>query len=132
MDTHVQASDAARALLASLRQRHGAILIYQSHGCCEGSMPMCFAPGEMALNSQDLVLGEIDGTPFWASRAQFEYLRTMRITLDLEPGNAGTFSLEDGSGQHFVVRLQLVDGTPFEPYCATRETGALGAAGAPS
>jgi uncharacterized protein (DUF779 family) len=120
MEPHVQATDAARALLASLRARHGEILIYQSHGCCEGSLPMCFAPGEMALNSEDLVLGRIDGTPFWASKAQFDYLKTMQITLDLEPGNAGTFSLEDGSGQHFVVRLRLVDGTPFEPYCEMR------------
>jgi uncharacterized protein len=107
MIERVVASDAARALIAGLRERHGAIFFYQSHGCCEGSTPMCFAPGEMMLTSDDLLLGRIDGVPFHASRAQCEYLQGMELTLDLAPGAGGTFSLEDGSGQHFVARLRL-------------------------
>ena len=38
----VQTTEAARALVEALRARHGAILFYQSHGCCAGSAPMCF------------------------------------------------------------------------------------------
>ncbi len=68
---------------------------------------MCFAPGEMPLTADDVRLGEIDGVPFHASRMQAEYLANLEITLDVEPGNSGTFSLEDGSGQRFVVRLRL-------------------------
>jgi uncharacterized protein (DUF779 family) len=68
---------------------------------------MCFAPGEMPLTADDVQLGHIDGVPFHASRMQAEYLANLEITLDVEPGNSGTFSLEDGSGQRFVVRLRL-------------------------
>lgn len=107
MIERVVASAAARALIARLRAQHGAIFFYQSHGCCEGSTPMCFAPGEMTLGSDDMQLGQIDGVPFHASRAQCDYLLGLQLTLDLAPGNAGTFSLEDGSGQHFVARLRL-------------------------
>lgn len=107
MIERVVASDAARALIARLRAEHGAIYFYQSHGCCEGSTPMCFAPGEMPLGADDLRLGQIDGVPFYASRAQCDYLAGLQLTLDLAPGNAGTFSLEDGSGQRFTLRMRL-------------------------
>jgi uncharacterized protein len=107
MIERVVATEAARALIARLCAEHGAIFFYQSHGCCEGSMPMCFAPGEMPLGSDDLRLGQIDGVPFYASRAQCDYLAGLQLSLDLAPGNAGTFSLEDGSGQHFIVRMRL-------------------------
>ena len=103
----VVATEAAAALVEALRAEHGAVFFYQSHGCCEGSTPMCFAPGEMVLNSEDLQLGQVRGVPFYASRAQCEYLDGMQLTLDVVPGHQGTFSLEDGSGQNFVVRLRL-------------------------
>ena len=103
----VKATPAARQLIEQLRQRFGAIGFYQSHGCCDGSGPMCFAPGEMPLSANDRVLGDIGGVPFHASLAQCEYLQGLELTLDLERGNAGNYSLEDGSGQHFVLRQRL-------------------------
>jgi uncharacterized protein (DUF779 family) len=107
MIPRVIATPAARELVDRLRTAHGSIVFYQSHGCCEGSTPMCFAPGEMPLTADDRQLGDIDGVPFHASRAQCEYLGGTQITLDVAPGDAGTFSLEDGTGRHFVVRLRL-------------------------
>ena len=103
----VQATPAALVLIERLRAEHGAIYFYQSHGCCEGSAPMCFAPGEMPLSADDRVLGDIGGVLFHASRAQCDYLQGLALTLDLEPGEAGTFSLEDGSAQHFVLHMRL-------------------------
>lgn len=107
MIERVVATPAARALIERLRAEHGDIHFYQSHGCCEGSTPMCFVRGDMPLTADDLQLGQVDGVPFHVSRGQFEYLAGLELTLDLAPGNAGTFSLEDGSGQHFVVTLRL-------------------------
>jgi len=103
----VRATPAARALIERLRAAHGAIYFYQSHGCCEGSTPMCFAPGDMPLTADDRLLGQIDGVPFHASAAQVDYLAGLEITVDVAPGNAGTFSLEDGSGEHFVASFRL-------------------------
>jgi uncharacterized protein (DUF779 family) len=107
MIERVVATDAALALIARLQREHGEVFFYQSHGCCEGSTPMCFAPGEMALNAGDRQLGQVGGAAFHASRAQCEYLSGTQLTLDVAPGNAGTFSLEDGCGEHFIVHSRL-------------------------
>ena len=103
----VQATDAARALIARLRAEHGALLFYQSHGCCAGSAPMCFAVHELKLNADDRLLGSVDGVPVYASVAQCDYLAGLQMTLDVAPGNSGSFGLEDGSGQHFVAQFRL-------------------------
>jgi uncharacterized protein len=107
MIPRVVATPAAQALIERLRAEHGAIYFYQSHGCCEGSTPMCFAPGEMPLTASDRLLGTIDGVPFHASQAQCDYLQGVQLTLDAVPGNNGTFSLEDGSGLRFVLAMRL-------------------------
>lgn len=107
MIERVIATPVAQALVGRLRAEHGEIHFYLSHGCCEGSTPMCFASGEMPLTPDDRVLGQVDGVPFHASSAQVDYLAGLELTLDLAPGDSGTFSLEDGCGQHFVVRLRL-------------------------
>ena len=103
----VVATPAALALIARLRAEHGTICFYQSHGCCEGSTPMCFRDGEMPLTSEDRVLGHVGGVPFHASRAQADYLSGLQLTLDVAAGDSGSFSLEDGTGQRFVAHLRL-------------------------
>ena len=103
----VQATQAAQALIEQLQRQHGALLFYQSHGCCAGSAPMCFAVHEMKLNADDRLLGEVCGVPVYASEAQCDYLAGLQMTLDVAPGNSGSFGLEDGSGQHFVARFRL-------------------------
>ncbi len=107
----VQATEAARALVGTLRAQHGAILFYQSHGCCAGSAPMCFAGRELSLGPGDRLLGRLDGAPdgvpVYASEAQCDYLDGLAMTLDVAPGDSGSFGLEDGSGQHFVAQFRL-------------------------
>ena len=103
----VLASEAAQALIAELRRQHGELLFYQSHGCCAGSAPMCFAVHELKLNGSDRQLGSVGGVPVYASAAQCDYLAGLQMTLDVAPGNSGSFGLEDGSGQHFVARFRL-------------------------
>ncbi|CAM4175102.1 DUF779 domain-containing protein [Roseateles saccharophilus] len=103
----VRASEAAQALIRQLQARHGELLFYQSHGCCAGSAPMCFAVHELKLNADDRRLGAVDGVPVYASLAQCDYLAGLQMTLDVAPGNSGSFGLEDGSGQHFVAHFRL-------------------------
>lgn len=103
----VLSTEAARALIEQLRGRHGELLFYQSHGCCAGSAPMCFAAHELKLNADDRQLGNVAGVPVYASAAQCDYLAGLEMTLDVAPGNSGSFGLEDGSGQHFVARFRL-------------------------
>lgn len=103
----VQATEAALALIGELKRRHGELLFYQSHGCCAGSAPMCFAVHELKLSAGDRRLGEVAEVPVYASEAQCDYLAGLQMTLDVAPGNSGSFGLEDGSGQHFVAHFRL-------------------------
>lgn len=103
----VQATPAAQALIHQLQRDHGALLFYQSHGCCAGSAPMCFAVHELKLNADDRRLGVVGEVPVYASQAQCDYLAGLQMTLDVAPGNSGSFGLEDGSGQHFVAQFRL-------------------------
>jgi len=103
----VRATGAARALVEALQHRHGELLFYQSHGCCAGSAPMCFTVRELRLNADDRRLGEVAGVPVYASRAQCDYLAGLEMTLDVAPGDSGSFGLEDGSGQHFTAHFRL-------------------------
>lgn len=105
--SRVEATPAAQALIDQLKREHGALLFYQSHGCCAGSAPMCFAVHELKLGADDRRLGEVAGVPVYASLAQCDYLAGLRMTLDVAPGNSGSFGLEDGSGRHFVARFRL-------------------------
>ena len=98
----------ALALLERLQAQHGAIFFYQSHGCCDGSTPMCFAPGEMQVGQGDLLYGHVgNGIPYWADRRQAEYLQGTQIVLDVGQGSLGTFSLEDAEGLHFKAKPRL-------------------------
>jgi uncharacterized protein (DUF779 family) len=105
--SRVQATDAAQALIAQLRQQHGELLFYQSHGCCAGSAPMCFTVHELKLSTDDRMLGDVGGVPVYASQSQCDYLAGLQMTLDVAPGNSGSFGLEDGSGQHFTAHFRL-------------------------
>ncbi len=103
----VIASEGALALLASLRQKHGALMFFQSGGCCDGSAPMCFAAGEFHVGPYDVYLGNLDGTPFYMGHSEFEYFRHAQVIIDVVDGTGDNFSLENGSGQCFLTRSRL-------------------------
>ncbi|HSI49369.1 MAG TPA: DUF779 domain-containing protein [Ideonella sp.] len=101
-------TEAALAMVARLQVQHGeGIFFYQAGGCCEGSHPMCCAPGDLTLNTGDVQLGQVGGVPFHVSRSQCEYLLGSQLTLDVLPGSQGSYSLEDPEGVHFVSLTRL-------------------------
>lgn len=116
----VTATAAAVALIGKLRERHGELMFHQSGGCCDGSSPMCYPRGEFLVGDNDVLLGEVDETPFYMSRPQFEYWKHTQLILDVVPGRGGMFSLEGPEGVRFLIRSRV-----FEE----DEIGALRAAG---
>ena len=42
----VAVTEEAADLLRRLSGRHGPSMFYQSDGCCDGSLPRCYAAGE--------------------------------------------------------------------------------------
>ncbi|WP_343733374.1 DUF779 domain-containing protein [Duganella sp.] len=103
----VTATPAALALLARLRKLYGPLMFFQSGGCCDGSAPMCFPAGEFDVSETDVYLGNLEGTPFYMGREQFEYWEHTQLIIDVVQGNGGMFSLDNGSGVRFLTRSRL-------------------------
>ena len=100
----LDATPAAFAELASLRVRHGPLMLVQSGGCCEGSSPLCLPRGELLVGPSDLLLGELDGTPFYVDADQYERWNRPVFQLDVADGGTDSFSLEAADGVHFLSR----------------------------
>lgn len=107
MVERVVATEATLALIEALRAKYGEFIFHQSGGCCDGSAPMCYPRDEFLTGDADIRLGEIGGTPFYMSRAQFEYWKHTHLIIDVVPGRGGMFSLEGPEGLRFLTRSRL-------------------------
>src|SRR5215471_2441992 len=105
--SRVTATQAALALIDTVRAKFGPVMFHQSGGCCDGSSPMCYPQGEFLLADHDRLLGEIGGAPFYISGPQFEYWQHTQLTIDVVPGRGGMFSLEGPEGVRFLTRSRL-------------------------
>lgn len=100
----IVATPAARTAIAALRADAGPVMFVQSAGCCGGTAPRCYPLGEFLVGEGDLLLGEVDGCPFYVDADHYRAWGRPRFVLDVEPGTPEGFSLVAGAGRHFVVR----------------------------
>jgi uncharacterized protein (DUF779 family) len=107
--TSVSATPAAREAIAALRATRGPVMFVQSGGCCDGSVPMCFPLGDFTVGDGDVLLGEIDGCPFYMDVRLHDALGRPRLVLDVAAGPPGGFSLAAGDGLHFVAHDHPTD-----------------------
>jgi uncharacterized protein (DUF779 family) len=106
----ITATPAARQALRRLRAvRGGPVMFVQSGGCCAGSAPMCLPSGEFLTGPGDVLLGEIDGCPFYIAANLDQALGHPRLILDVAPGQPEGFSLGAGPRQRFIT--QTADGS---------------------
>ena len=103
----VVATPEALNLIERLKTKHGALMFYQSGGCCDGSSPMCYPLGEFMVGDGDIQLGEIGDCPFYISSSQFDYWQHTQLIIDVVPGRGGIFSLEGPEGLCFLTRSRL-------------------------
>lgn len=106
----LSATSAARALIASLQHRHGPLMFHQAAAPWRDDPPLCFVRGDFPLVEQDVLLGEIDGTPFYVSHACHRRYGPTPVRLDALPGRAGVFSLERPTGLQFATIRQPAQG----------------------
>lgn len=97
------------AVVDQLRDRHGPLIFHQSGGCCDGSAPMCLAAGDLFLDDNDILLGEVHGCPFYMARDQYEYWKHTHITVDVVKGRGASFSLEIPLGVRFISKSRLLE-----------------------
>jgi uncharacterized protein (DUF779 family) len=129
----VTATDSARALITTLRAKHGDLMFHQSGGCCDGSAPMCYPKGEFIIGDYDRLLGYIGGAPFYISGPQFEYWKHTQLIIDVVPGRGGMFSLDGPEGLRFLTRSRLFTETEWANLAAIEnEAAPLGRAVLPS
>ena len=100
----VVATAAAQRAIRGLLRGRGPVMFVQSGGCCGGSAPMCFPAGEFLTGPADLLLGEVEGCPFYIDADLYEAWGRPALVLDTEPGFPEGFSLPAGDGTHFVIR----------------------------
>ncbi len=115
------ATAAAVDLLRRLVAMHGALMMHQSGGCCDGSAPMCYPDGEFVVGDLDVLVGVldlrlaagelptdlpggVDAVPVWISGPQFDVWRHTRLVIDAVPGRGSGFSLESPEGVRFLSR----------------------------
>ncbi len=103
----VVVTEAAEAVIETLREEHGPLMFHQSGGCCDGSSPMCYPDGDLMLDDSDIWLGRISGCDFYMSKDQFEYWKHTQLTVDVVPGRGSSFSLEIPMGIRFLIRSRL-------------------------
>ena len=108
MPARVAATDAAKKLIAEIRNDHPDILFHQSGGCCDGSSPMCYPAHDFRVGERDVKLGEIDGVPVYISESQFEAWKHTQLILDVVPGRGGMFSLDNGRERRFLTRSRVL------------------------
>jgi uncharacterized protein len=68
---------------------------------------MCYSYGEFAVGAADVLLGDVEGCPFYMGAAQFEYWQHTHLTLDVVAGRGSGFSLEAPGGVRFLIRSRL-------------------------
>ena len=94
-------------MLRKLEAQHGPLLFHQSGGCCDGSSPMCFPREEFRVGERDVLLGELEGTPFYIGGQQYEVWKHTQLLIDLVPGCGSGFSLEAPLGVRFLTRSRM-------------------------
>lgn len=107
MVQRVLVTEAAAELIRKLLKAHGPLLFHQSGGCCDGSAPMCFQKDDFRIGSNDVLLGEIEGCPFFMGGQQFEYWKHTQLIIDVVPGRGSGFSLEAPEGVRFLTRSRV-------------------------
>ncbi|MDX1903879.1 MAG: DUF779 domain-containing protein [Thermonemataceae bacterium] len=100
-------SPEAAIIIKQLKDENGELLFHQSGGCCDGSAPMCYPQNEFRIGDNDVLLGEIEGCPFYMSGFQYDYWKHTQLIIDITKGRGSSFSLEIPLGLRFVVKSRL-------------------------
>ena len=106
--TRVDATPLAINLINELKAGHGDLMFHQSGGCCDGSAPMCYVKGEFKVGNSDVLIGEIEGCPFYIGKEQFKAWENSFLTIDVVEGRGNGFSLEAPCGVRFLTRSRLL------------------------
>jgi uncharacterized protein (DUF779 family) len=108
--SRVSVTSKAKDLVRQLADEFGPLMFYQAGGCCEGTQPMCFKIGGYLPRSLDVLIGYIEGFPFWIDHSLYEYWQNAHFEFDIIDGiGTGGFSLEIPKGKTFKINYTLLN-----------------------
>ena|SRR5579859_5828921 len=99
----LRATPAATKLVRRLADKYGPLHIFQSGGCCDGSLPICLRAGDLSASPHDVLLGDVAGNPVYIDAEQHRRWGRPTITLDVAPGEPEGMSL-GLSQSHLISR----------------------------
>ena len=102
------ATEKAVEVIELLKAKHGNLLFQQSSGCCDGTVPMCFHADGHYISSQNVLIGEIAGVPYYIDKTQDAYLKHMQFIVDATEGMGASFSLESAEGFAFMMTSRVI------------------------
>lgn len=103
MVDRVVATPEALDLIEVLKKKHGPHLLF-IHACggCDHSSAYCYKEGEYMVATQDVLIGEIGGVPYYLDSSQHELFMRTKIVISVAKGDrSGDFSLEGTEGLAF-------------------------------
>jgi len=100
--TPFTATPQATAMVKQLVREHGPVAIFQSGGCCDGSLPLCLLADQLPPGPNDVQLGEVEGIPFYIDAEQNQRWGEPEFLLDVAGGAPEGFSLGTRDA-HFVT-----------------------------
>lgn len=107
----VDITPAARELLALLEAQHGPLMFHQLG---EGKLgegdsirgPLCMPRGAFRIDAHDVLLGWLNGTPFFVPAAEFGRWQDAQLTVDVAPGRGSVSSVETLRDMHFLLHIR--------------------------
>jgi uncharacterized protein (DUF779 family) len=102
----VTATPAALTALARLCEQRGPVVLYQTGGCCDGSLPICFVRGDLIIGDGDLLLGRVGDCPVYIDDRLSEIWKHAQLIIDVAEGEPEDFCLPAGDHEHFVARFR--------------------------
>jgi len=103
MVDRIIATPEALDLLRLLKHKHGPHLLFmQSNACCDHSPIYCYKKGEYQVSPHDVLIGAVDGVPYYADRTQHALFQNTQVIISVVQGDrSGDLSLEGTEGVIF-------------------------------
>jgi len=106
----VEITEKAAEIVRKLKDEYGEVIFHQSGGCCDGTAPMMIEKEDMYLDDSDILLGELEGVPYYMSEDMYDIWKYTHITVDITEGRGSTFSLEIPLGLRFIIHSRIMTG----------------------
>jgi uncharacterized protein len=107
MPDRIVVTPVAAALIRSVKAAHGQLILHLSGGCCEGSAPMCLRRSDFRPDAQDVLLGEVEGYPFYVGVLHYAYWAPF---VDVTEHGGDSFSFEAADGVRVTVQSRPLTG----------------------